>query len=184
MVRWNHVRTGSSRTWYCIGYRNNKWWICAIPGNHDRCLSLEFKTKYHRNRHKDESGANVLSDVFRGSQWYISWLVVDLFMREWRRILIKIWLNSGSGNGLMLHGIKTLPEPMLTYHQRWSVTFASDEYHQKCSWTQIAKLMGPTWGPSRSCRPQVGPINLATREGNPKHVFNDYSLKTTSTFPS
>ena len=24
-------------------------------------------------------------------------------------------------------------------------------------WTQIARLMGPTWGPPGSCRPQVGP---------------------------
>ena len=25
-------------------------------------------------------------------------------------------------------------------------------------WTQIAKFMGPTWGPPGSCRPQVGPM--------------------------
>ena len=29
--------------------------------------------------------------------------------------------------------------------------------------TQLAKVMGPTWGPSGSCRPQMGPMNLAIR---------------------
>ena len=28
-------------------------------------------------------------------------------------------------------------------------------------YTQIAKFMGPTWGPPGSCRPQMGPMNLA-----------------------
>ena len=26
------------------------------------------------------------------------------------------------------------------------------------SWSQIAKFMGPTWGPPGSCRPQMGPV--------------------------
>ena len=30
--------------------------------------------------------------------------------------------------------------------------------------TQIAKFMGPTWGPPGSCRPHLGPMNLAIRE--------------------
>ena len=34
--------------------------------------------------------------------------------------------------------------------------------------TQIARFMGPTWGPSGSCRPYVGPMNLAIRELVPK----------------
>ena len=28
-----------------------------------------------------------------------------------------VWVNIGSGNGLLPDGIKPLPEPMLTYHQ-------------------------------------------------------------------
>ena len=28
--------------------------------------------------------------------------------------------------------------------------------------------MGPTWGPPGSCRPQMGPVNLAIRDGNLK----------------
>ena len=33
--------------------------------------------------------------------------------------------------------------------------------------TQIAKFMGPTWGPPESCRPQMGPMNIAIREMYP-----------------
>ena len=29
----------------------------------------------------------------------------------------EIWVNIGSGNGLLPDGTKPLPEPMLTYHQ-------------------------------------------------------------------
>ena len=29
--------------------------------------------------------------------------------------------------------------------------------------SQIPKFMGPTWGPAGSCRPQMGPMNLAIR---------------------
>ena len=32
--------------------------------------------------------------------------------------------------------------------------------------TQIARFMWPTWAPTGSCRPQVGPMNLAIRVGN------------------
>ena len=29
----------------------------------------------------------------------------------------QIWVNIGSGNGLLPDGTKPLPEPLLTYHQ-------------------------------------------------------------------
>ena len=32
-----------------------------------------------------------------------------------------IWVNLGSGNGLLPDGTKQLPEPMLAYHQRGSL---------------------------------------------------------------
>ena len=35
----------------------------------------------------------------------------------------KIWVNIGSGNGLVPTGIKPLPEPMLSFHQCGPVTF-------------------------------------------------------------
>ena len=33
---------------------------------------------------------------------------------------------------------------------------------------QIAKFMGPTWGPPGSCWPQIGPMNLAIRVDIPR----------------
>ena len=37
----------------------------------------------------------------------------------------EIWVNIGSGNGLLPDGTKPLPEPMLTGGQKWVV-----EYHK------------------------------------------------------
>ena len=36
-------------------------------------------------------------------------------------MVTEIWVNIGSGNGLLPDGTKPLPEPMLTYHQQDSV---------------------------------------------------------------
>ena len=41
---------------------------------------------------------------------------------EWLHMSTQIWVNIGSGNGLLPGGTKTLPEPMLTNHQPVSVT--------------------------------------------------------------
>ena len=38
-----------------------------------------------------------------------------------------IWVNTGLGCGLC-DGAKALPEPMLTYHQRYSVEFTRSSY--------------------------------------------------------
>ena len=48
----------------------------------------------------------------------------------------QLWLNIGSGNGLLPDGTKPLPEPMLSCHQRCSVAFTLEQFHKKCSWTQ------------------------------------------------
>ena len=43
---------------------------------------------------------------------------------------------------------------------------------------QIARFMGPTWGPSGSCRPQVGPM-LATwtlLSGSVPHIYRPWAL--------
>ena len=42
-----------------------------------------------------------------------------------------ILVNIDSGNGLLPDGTKPLPEPMLTYQQRCSVTFKWEEFHMK-----------------------------------------------------
>ena len=36
---------------------------------------------------------------------------------KWCHMVTLIWVNIGSGNGLLPDGTKPLPEPMLTYHQ-------------------------------------------------------------------
>ena len=44
----------------------------------------------------------------------------------------KIWVNIGSGNGLLPDGNKPLPEPMLTDHQWSPVTFILGQFHNRC----------------------------------------------------
>ena len=41
----------------------------------------------------------------------------------WCRMRSEILVNTGSGNGLLPDGIKPLPKPMLSYHQRDPLTF-------------------------------------------------------------
>ena len=45
----------------------------------------------------------------------------------------EIWVNIGSGNGLLPDGTKPLPEPMLTYHHWSLVAFTWEQFHMKCS---------------------------------------------------
>ena len=44
----------------------------------------------------------------------------------------KIWVNIGSGNGLLPDGTKPLPEPMLTNPQRSQVSFILGQFHKRC----------------------------------------------------
>ena len=57
----------------------------------------------------------------------------------------------------------------------WLGASLESALHQYYGQTQTTKLMGPTWGPSVSCRPQMGlmlaPMNLATR-GSIKWMSN------------
>ena len=46
----------------------------------------------------------------------------------WRQI----WVNIGSGNGLLPDGTKPLPEPMLTDHQWSQLTFILGQFHKRC----------------------------------------------------
>ena len=36
---------------------------------------------------------------------------------KWGHMATEIWVNIGSGNGLLPDGTEPLPDPMLTYHQ-------------------------------------------------------------------
>ena len=44
----------------------------------------------------------------------------------------EIWVNIGSGNGLLPDSTKPLPEPMLTDHQQSPVTFIFGQFHKRC----------------------------------------------------
>ena len=53
----------------------------------------------------------------------------------------EIWVNIGSGNGLLPDGTKSLPEPMLIYHQSIGIHLSTilQEIHQ--SLKLAAKLL-------------------------------------------
>ena len=107
------------------------------------------------------------------------------------------WCITDSGNDVLsITGIKPLPGPMticgrcypwkhFTRMKIWKkITCLWFNYFLHLvhspffkSMAQIAKFMGPTWGPPGSCRPQMGPMlapwtllseGFATT--NPKHV--------------
>ena len=42
-----------------------------------------------------------------------------------------IWVNIGSGNGLLIDVTKPLPEPMLIYHLYDPVTFMWDKFYEE-----------------------------------------------------
>ena len=46
---------------------------------------------------------------------------------------ITVYMQSymGSGNGLLPDGTKSLPEPMLTNHERCSVAFTKEQFHKR-----------------------------------------------------
>ena len=43
-----------------------------------------------------------------------------------------VWVNIGSGNGLLPEGTKPLPKPMLTYHQLGSAAITWEQFHSEC----------------------------------------------------
>ena len=55
-------------------------------------------------------------------------------------MVTEIWINIGSGNGLLPDGTKPLPEPMLTDHQLSPVTFIFREISQEMPQPSIAKI--------------------------------------------
>ena len=56
----------------------------------------------------------------------------------------EIWVNIGSGNGLLPDGTKPLPETMLTYHQWSPKTFTWKKFHERSPNHQSLKW---TWKP-------------------------------------
>ena len=56
-----------------------------------------------------------------------------LIVAHWHHLVIGIWVNLGSGNGLLPVGTKPLPKPMLTNHQWGLVPFTWGQFHRKYS---------------------------------------------------
>ena len=51
---------------------------------------------------------------------------------QYGQLATEIWVNIGSGNGLLPEGTKPLPEPMLTDLQWSPVTFILRQFHKRC----------------------------------------------------
>ena len=54
----------------------------------------------------------------------------------------EIQINIGSSDGMLPDGTKPLPELMLTYHERCSVTFNWEQFHKKKTGTQSETCVG------------------------------------------
>ena len=63
-------------------------------------------------------------------KWEYSRIINSLWPSD--AILWQIWVNIGSGNGLLPDGTKPLPEPMFTDHQWSPVTFILGQFHMRC----------------------------------------------------
>ena len=64
---------------------------------------------------------------------------IQLIVALWHHMATEVWVNIGSGNGLLPDGTKPLPEPMLTYHQ-WGPDIHQEEISWEMSQPSIAKM--------------------------------------------
>ena len=46
----------------------------------------------------------------------------------------QMWVNIGSDDSLLPGGTKPLLEPMLTYHETYSIAFTWEQFHKKFPW--------------------------------------------------
>ena len=90
---------------------------------------------------------------------------------------VNIWVNIGSGNGLLPDGTKPWPEPMFTQICHHMASLGHNELILYAARGKISKTgmpagpdskvhganMGPSWVLSAPDRPHVGPLNLAIR---------------------
>ena len=83
----------------------------AGVGSHGfRCVMLSW-TEQHAE--------HFLETIMEKGDFRHQQQVLNLIVTWWCHMATKIWINIGSGNGLLPDGTKPLPEPMLTDHQ-WS----------------------------------------------------------------
>ena len=90
-----------------------------------------------------------------------------------------IWVNIGSGNGLLPDGNKPLSEPMLTYHQRCSVAISKGvlmNIIHKLSWEIIFSISLPPY------LPVVNELNYRNLGPSCYQFLHDNSYLTESLF--
>ena len=67
-------------------------------------------------------------------QWSITFesqkTIHEPLLTHWHHMVMEIWVNIGSVNGLLPDGTKPLLEPMLTYHQLGPVAIILAQYHK------------------------------------------------------
>ena len=56
----------------------------------------------------------------------------QLIVAKWHHMVTEIWVNIGSGNGLLPDGTKPSSGAVLTDHQWSPVTFILGQFHKKC----------------------------------------------------
>ena len=98
-----------------------------------------------------------MNGVSHGS-WYISHIYVAVFRQCWwdvgRSVTRWLFVITGSPS----HSDNTLCTLLYFTLNVNQTPFYYYNLSGKLLTSQIAKFMGPTWGPSGSCRPQMGPM--------------------------
>ena len=118
--------------------------------------------------------SGTVTDLLSATRYYLDlfWLIVD-----WNKL--KWYLNQNPNMTFEINVSKYVVCKMATilfrpqYIENSSSMCGKYNVYEKYRlWTTlIARFMGPTWGPSGSCRPHVGPMNLAIWE-----VINVYMM--------
>ena len=83
------------------------------PINNNPALGQIMAWRWTGDKPLSEPKAVLFTDANTCHLASMSWLIVA----QWCHMVTKIWVNIGSGNGLLPDGTKPLPEPMLTYRQ-------------------------------------------------------------------
>ena len=113
--RWSAPKQTNEQTIETLGI----WDAIALSTVMNHCW-LHLVTSHHLVPYKSPSAAIVsLSGEFSGvdAYWILSVTININSLSLVRHLGTWIWVNIGSGNGLLPDGTKPLPEPMLTYHQ-------------------------------------------------------------------
>ena len=63
--------------------------------------------------------------------YHILYVNIWLIVAQSLHLMTLIWVNIGSGNGLLPDGTKPFPDSVLTYHERYSLALSFDQIHKK-----------------------------------------------------